>query len=249
MRGFLSETGCGSSSSPVRTSHTRQRSSSTFNPSFSVIPAFAGMTDFPGTCFRLDRGNNGSSDFCNNRVEPRPGLKHRTRRNVGARRAYGSLRPHTPRGEPPLGTPTQPKGRSLHTSVERALRRGPGNPVRFVEHPETETRVPGLQLEAHRPGGARQQRRPRGHRAGDGEAQDMAGQRRQLRPRPAQRRREQEVGRRRPGGCLTTRNHLTAGMRRGDKELRHGGPERGAPREGGRRGRGGAAPSLRCFSR
>ena len=33
------------------------------------IPAFSGMTDFSGSCTRLDRGNNGSFDLCNNRAE------------------------------------------------------------------------------------------------------------------------------------------------------------------------------------
>ena len=27
------------------------------------------MTDFPGACSRFDRGNNGSFDLCNNRVD------------------------------------------------------------------------------------------------------------------------------------------------------------------------------------
>ena len=35
---------------------------------WSVIPEKAGMTDFPGACSRFDRGNDGSSDLCNNRV-------------------------------------------------------------------------------------------------------------------------------------------------------------------------------------
>ena len=66
MRGFLAETVCGSSSLPVRISRTRQRSS------WPVIPAEAGMTDFLGAYSRFDRGNNGSSDLCNNRATAGP---------------------------------------------------------------------------------------------------------------------------------------------------------------------------------
>ena len=49
IRGFPAETAHGSSSLPVRISHTCEW------PSWPVIPACAGMTDFPGACSRLDR--------------------------------------------------------------------------------------------------------------------------------------------------------------------------------------------------